>query len=585
MMIDKGRQEDVLRDFENDLTAAKGSHSQIWSKVIEWQDIYEGEQGRNVAAVNSVTAKRNGIFSEMYPQKDVMRVVETSLPDITSPFISSDDIVEIQPKNANSAAKAKALTKLLNKQFSKGTDVLEFIETIARNIQVEGTVFTKVGWGEDAPVVENIQFSELLLDPSARRMKDLRFAIQRRKVSLDDIKANPVWYGEHSEETLSELDGVSSNEYDDYRNIGYGRDDSFNFDDRGRELVELFEYYGVYDLHGNGLVPVLAIWSGNTLLRMTESPYPPSWNGIPFESAVYTRRPFNIYGESISEMLRSSQRMRQNISTAIVENMKNATVGQRFFQKGAMDQINFRRMLNGERIIYMNKPPGESFTEGTFNDIPSSVFSVNDMLKGEQDSLSGVSEFSAGMDPRSLNTNVSATAANITNTNAAKRMLQITRHISEMLERVFSKWVDLNQMMLQEGVVQDDEEYVTLSGAMLQGQFDVSVRAGTAGMKEAKIQHLQMMMSDPTLPPQLAMGMRAQLADLLDMPVLAKEIRETLNQEPDPQQQQMQQIAMQLDMQEKQATIAKDQAQAKKYNAEAMETFVDTERTSYSPIN
>jgi len=179
-MIDNGRQEDILRDFENDLSAAKGTHAQIWSKVIEWQDIFEGEVSRNVANTNSVSGKRNGLYSEMYPQRDVMRVVETSLPDITSPFIGADDIAEIQPKNANSAATAKALTKLINKQFKKGTDVLEFIETIGRNIQVEGTVFTKVGWGEDAPVVENIQFSELLLDPSARRMKDLRFAIQRR---------------------------------------------------------------------------------------------------------------------------------------------------------------------------------------------------------------------------------------------------------------------------------------------------------------------------------------------------------------------------------------------------------------------
>ncbi len=578
MMIDK--QTDILADFESDLTAAKSSHSQIWSKVIEWQDVFDGEPSRALKAA-STPYNSNTIFSKMYPQRDVMRVVETSLPDITSPFVSSDDIAEVQPKNANSAATAKAFTKLLNKQFSKGTDVLEFIETIGRNIQVEGTVFTKVGWGDDAPVVENIQFSELLLDPSARRMKDLRFAIQRRKVSLDDIKSNPGWYGKHSEEELSELEGVTANEYDDYRNIGYGRDDSFNFDDKARELIEVFEYYGVYDLNGNGLEPVLAIWSGNTLLRMTESPYPLSWKGIPFEAAVYTRIPFNIYGEAICEMLQSSQRMRQNISTAIVENMKNATVGQRFFQKGAMDQINFRRMIQGERIIYMNKSPQESFTEGTFTDIPQSVFAVNDMLKQEQDQLSGVSEFSAGMDPRSLNTNVSATAANITNTNAQKRMLQVTRHISEMLERVFSKWVDLNQMMLQNGVIQDDEEYVPLSGDMLQGSFDVSVKAGTAGMKQSKIQHIQMMMSDPTLPPNLAMGMRAQLADLLDMPVLAKEIREMMNQEPDPQQQQIQQMGVQLELAEKQAGITKDQAQAKKYNAEAMETFVDTERASY----
>jgi len=582
-MIDRGKQEDILRYFENDLSAAKSTHSQIWSLVMEWTDLFEGSQGKTTASKSGVgTSTRLGM--NMYPQRDIMRVVEGSLPDITAPFLTNEEIVDIQPKEAGMTATAEAMTKLINKQFKKGIDTIEFIETIGRNIQVEGTTFVKVGWGDDMPTAENIQFSELLLDPSARRMKDLRFAIQRSKVSIADIKANPAWYGEHSDEKLSELQGAGANEYDDYRNIGYGRDDSFNFDDEAREMIELFEYYGVYDLNGDGtLVPVLGIWSGNTILRLTESPYPASWNGIPFECAVYTRRPFNIYGESIAEMLKSSQSFRQSISTAIANNMANSTAGQKFFLKGAMDQVNFRRMLAGERHIYLNKPPGESFAEGTFTDLPQSVFAVNDMLKNEQDQLSGISEMSQGMDPRSLNSGVSATAVSITNTNAQKRLLQITRHISEMLERVFAKWIDLNQMMLQNGVVRAGAEDVPLSGVMLGGKYEVNIVAGTAGIRQSKIQNLQMMisMTSGTVSPAVTNKMLSDLADLLDMPGLSEVIQEEAQQEPDPMQEQIQEHAMQLEFAEKQADIDETHSKSQLNRAKSMSEFVDTERASY----
>ncbi|MHA2023156.1 MAG: portal protein [Candidatus Thorarchaeota archaeon] len=571
---------ELLQDFQSDLTQARATQNQVLANVDEWWGLYEGEY--HIRGDASMTTTKTA-----YPaQRDIQRVVESSLPDIVSPFVTDDDLVVVLPRSGDTVAKAEALTHLINRQFSKSIDKLEFMENIARNIQIEGSVFTKVGWSEDMPIVENIPITDLMLDPSAKRMKDLQFAIQRRKVSRSEILNNSAWFGSHSEEDILQLEGTVGSEYDNYRNQGNGMDDSFNFEDSARELVEVFEYYGMYDLEGTGTpIPILAIWHDNTLLRVSESPYPESFNGIPFECAVYTRNPDAIYGNSVAEMLKTSQRFRQAINTGIRDNLSNATNGQTFVKKGALDPLNRKAFLNGKRLVDFNIDPAQALEFGSFNEINPAIFQLSEELKREQEELSGMTAMASGLDPRSLNSGVSATAVNITNSNAAKRMLQITRHVSEMLERVFSKWVVLNQMMLQEGMVKDGEEYFPVNGEMLQGGYDINIQAGTAGIKQSKIQNLQAMMSmtsQQQLPPEINLSMMIEMSKLMDMPAMADQLTGVLEMSKEPQQPNPEkQAAMQLEFAEKQATIEHKQAQSMKLKSESMKNFVETERASY----
>ncbi len=538
----------ILQKLEELLDSAKGNHAAVIAKIDENRYNYEADTERG-----TIQGVVGGTPFTKFRMKDIKRSIESSIPDLTSPFINTDKIIDSNDDE---------MTDLINYQFNKGTkNKIELLETIARDIQIEGTVFTKVGFNGRIPTIENIQAQELILDPSARSMSDLNFAIQRRKVSIQSILDNSEWYGQQTMESLASIEATSATEFDDDRYANDGIDTSYNFEDRPNQLVETFEYYGTLDI-GNGLEPTLAIWADGTLLRATESPYPAKWNGIPFEKAVYQRRSYNIYGEGLPELILDYQNIRDALMSDVVSNAKSATVGQTFIQKGGMDQMNFRRMVNGEKNIYMNKPPQEVLHQGTFNPIPADVFALMEGMKVEQEELSGIGRMNAGVDSRALNSGTTATAVNIANDNSQKRILQVTRHISEMLERIFYKWVDFNYMM---------------NGVQPQ-QIDIEIKAGTSGIRQQKLQNIQVMSQALTgTGRQVPNSLLIEMANLLEMPEVAQEIEMEAQQGPSQEQQ----MAMQLEMQEKQATIAKDNAAAMKSQAEAVETAVETEMMSY----
>ncbi len=578
---------DILNQLQADATAAQATHEQIYGKMMDWSEEYESHNIINHRQNTGYGTAANHEVSGM-KMKDIKRTVESALPDITAPFLSSDNIVEVQPTTANAKAKADAYTRVINQRFSKGMDKIPFVESIARMVQVEGTVFVKVGY-EDAPVVELLQNSEIMIDPSARELKQANFVIQRRKVSINSILNNPEWYGKQTLDSLSTVEAVSETSHDDTRHSdGYGRDDSFNFDDRLRQLVETFEYYGMLDI-GNGLEPIIAIWSDNTLINVEPSPYPPEWNGIPFESCVYIRKPFSVYGESLPAILADYQQIRNAFMQGIITNASLANNGQKFFQKGAIDFPNMKKMASGERYIFTNRPPSEVLVDGSYNEIPASVFHIMETMKVEQEELSGISRMNAGVDARALNG--TATAANLVNDNAQKRILQVSRHISEMLERVFKKWIDLYQHIGDDITIKDGDDFFTVPAEALSGSFDLNMVAGTAGLEQQRMASIQMMMetmkgSGQQIPSEVFMMMMSEMANIAKLPQLSATLKElsTPDEEQQGQQQQqeqVQQMAMQLEAQKMQSETAKNNASAQKYMAESFKTQIDAENASY----
>lgn len=539
----------IIQTLQDRLSSAKGSHSSVMTYIEESRYNYEADSA--MLQRNNQTGGKT--VSSGFRMKDIKRAVESSIPDITSPFLNTDTIIDI-PDDEDMA-------EYINYQFSKGTkNRIELLEIIARDIQVEGTVFTKIGLDGDMPTISNVQASELVLDPSARSMPDLGFAIQRRKVTVQSILDNPEWYTPQTLESLSAVESVSSTEYDDARYQNNGFDSSYNFEERASQLVETFEFYGQLDI-GNGLEPVLCIWSDETLLRATPSPYPASWNGIPFEKAVYQRRSYNIYGDSLPHLINDYQSIRDALMRDVINNASNANVGQMFIKKGGMDQMNFRRMANGEKHIYMNSSPSETIMHGEFNEIPSSVFALMEGMKTEQEELSGIGRMNAGVDSRALNSGTTATAVSLANDNSAKRILQITRHISEMLERIFYKWIDLNYMVL----------------GMEPKKVDIEIKVGTSGIKQQKLQNIQLMTQALTgTGRQVPDSILIEMAELLEMPKVAEELQ-AQSQQPNP----MQQMAAQLEIQEKQSEINENNANAQQKQADAMNKFVDAELKSF----
>jgi len=513
--------------------------------------------------------------------RDVQRTVEGSMPSLVQPFIEKD-IAVLESDNDDEMVQelVQEHQDLINKQWNKKSNPLETIETLARNMQVDGTVWTKVGWNDRGfPTVDIVPFESVLPDPSAYKGDDIRFVIHRRKVTISHILSTPMWFGEHALEGLNPLMPSNNTAYEAQDRTG--RDDNFSTGQRASDQIEIFEFYGEYDLTGNGITePVVVIWSEDMLLSAFPSPF----NGftIPFDCGVYVKQPYSIYGMGVGGLIGEHQRTRQEILRGIIDNMNTANNGTKYIKKGAFDQINMKRHEQHARVVEVNhnsqEPLGNAFWDGGFNQIPPEVYKLMESYEVEQENLTGITKYAVGSDSRSLNQ--TATGVSIISSMSQRRLVFVTQHISGLLSRVFKKWIAMN------------DEFIIGSG--LASEIDLFVRAGTAGLQSKKVQDISNMLSAlaphaGTIDPAIITDLVADMAENMDLDVTARKIRDSASKKnmseedmmAEQNQQQEEAMVKQMAMRGEAAEIAKDEAKATLDHAKAQESQVNAANKMY----
>ncbi len=545
----------IIDYLQAQLSGASGIHSAAMSEVTAYREYYNGKvdlcdvEGRSTAT-----------------HKDVFRVVEGSMPSLVDPFVSAD-IAVVEGMNAESEDIAKLHEDLINYQWNKKNDPLLTAELLGRNLMMDGTVWTKVGWdSEGYSTVEVVPFEAVIPDPSAYRVEDLKWVIYRRKVTISDILSNPEWFGKHTLASLNPLMSGGDTTFDASNDVG--RDDFYDQGMRALDEIEVFEYYGEYDRSGKGKTePIVAVWSQNMLLNDFASPYPGF--SIPFDNTVYTSRPFSIYGIGVGGVVGDLQTQRSALLRGIYDNMANSNNGTKFIRKGSLDATNYGRLVRGEKIVELNMPTSMSVDaliyDGNFNQLPPDVYKIMEDLESEEENLTGITKYAVGSDSRSLNQ--TATGVSIISSMSQKRLVFITQHISGLLSRVFKKWMKLNTVAFDMPTVED---------------LDLYVNAGTAGLKEKRNSDIiAMMQSISNMPngvdPRIMTSLVSELATGMGLDKTSKMIEESAKQmsQPNPEQEQMKQVGMQMEVQAQQAKIMKDRAVANKDNMIAMEHRID----------
>ncbi len=549
-----------LVDYLNmQLSGATGAHTESMGDVEAYRLAYEA----------NIPQERKGDSTVV--MRDVMRTVEGSIPSLVDPFIGKD-IARVESQDAQSEEAAKEHARLINYQWNKKNNPLETVETIARNLQVDGTTWVKTSWDKRGyPTVHSVPFEAVIPDPSAYSVDDLKFVIYRRKVTISEILSNPEWFGKHTLTTLQPL--MPSNDTTYEAQTVSGRDDSYDSGQRAMDEIEVFEYYGEYDMKGKGITePIVAIWSSNTLLNDFPSPYPGF--SIPFDAGAYVRKSYSINGVGVGGVIGDKQETRTQLMRGILNNMNRSNNGMKFIKKGALDPTNYNRYITQEPVVELNhnhkEPLGNAIFDGNFNALPPDVYKMLADIETDEENLTGITKYAVGTDSRSLNQ--TATGVSIISSMSQRRLLFITQHISGLLSRVFNKWIKLNTALL------DDP--------MLQGEFDLYVSAGTAGLEAKKGQDITSMLQSLTamegqIDPAITSNLIAELAESYGLDSTAKMIKESneqqkQNQQQQGQQQQMQQqMVMQIQAEAEQAKIAKDHAIANRNNSLAQETIVD----------
>lgn len=371
-------------------------------------------------------------------------------------------------------------------------------------------------------------------------------------------------------------------------------DTNFQFKDRSRKKIVVHEYWGLYDIHNDGqLVPIVACWIGDILIRMAENPFP---DGLPpFTVVPYMPKKRSVHGEADAALLGDQQQNIGALLRGMIDILGRSAAGQTGIAAGTLDATNKKRFENGQNYQYNpNTPVQNAIHHHQYPEISSSAVGLMTILNNDAESITGTKAFSGGMSGDGYG-KVAAGIRGMLDS-AAKREMGILRRLVTGLVEIAKKWIAMNQVFLSEKEIvritndtplmldrpeeQSNEEFVTINRVELAGNFDVEIDIATQEVDEAQSQDLGFMLQ--TLGPKVDWNITKmilmEIARLKRMPHLEKALKEFQPQvDPVVQKKAELEVALlEMEIAETQAKTALMKAQARKALAEAEATDVET---------
>ena len=585
--MDKINKNEILKNLKADMKEAERLQREWFIKREEWSS-----QTKGAPYGNEVDGKSKIV------SKDIKKQLEWMLPSITDPFLSTSDVIKCNPVTYEDAKADRQNELLLNTQFCRKFNRYNFIMKATKVLVTEGSVVIQTGWDYEEEEVEaevevvntdengrefvdteismqtNVirnqptavvcRNEDIFIDPTCMDdMDKCQFVIHRYESSLNALKQDGRY---------ENLDKVEAAQYNLTNDPQYLREDQtyFEFKDKPRKKFVVHEYWGNYDIDGDGIAePIVCAWVGNTIIRLESNPYPD--NKPPFVIVPFSAVPFQMFGEALAETIGDNQKVKTAITRGMIDNMaksNNAVVATR---KGALDPVNRKKFLKGENFEF-NGTPGD-FWQGSYNQLPSSAFDMLNLQNNEIESQTGFKSFSGGISGNSLGG--TATGARGALDATSTRRLNLVRNMSEnMIKPIMRKWMAYNAEFLEEEEVIriTNDEYVPIRRDDLAGKIDIDISISTSEDNAAKSQELSFLLQTvgPNEDPAIRREIMAQIMDLMRMPEQAKRIREYQPQ-PDPVQQKMQE----LQMAKLEAEIQKIRADAANKMASSVENEAD----------
>ena len=411
------------------------------------------------------------------------------------------------------------------------------------------------------PTLEVCDLANVYIDPTCNGDLDkANFVIYGFVTSLSELKKDGRYKNlkELEEATINnETMVVSKNAAED---IG-----GFRFSDKPREKIKAYEYWGFWDINGDGLLaPIVATWVGDVLIRMEENPFPDQ--KVPFVVVPYLPLRDSIYGEPDCVLLEDNQRIVGALTRGMVDLLGRSANSQTGMAKNMLDSSNKVRFHSGQDYEFNQQiDPHSGVYQHRYPEIPQSALVMLNMMYQDAESLTGVKAFSTGGGITGAGMGQTAAGVRGALDAASKRELAILRRFAEGITKVGRKIISMNASFLDEREVVrlTNSTFIEVRRDDLTGKFDLELSISTAEEDESKAQQLAFMLQTASgEDPSLRKMILSEIARLRKMPELAQKIID-FNPEPDEMQQQLQQ----LQMKKLEAEIQLLQAQAQEASA------------------
>lgn len=458
---------------------------------------------------------------------------------------------------------------LLPKNIQKGLDI--YAETgqpmLVTQIGEEEKVLSKVI--ANHPTVEVCDIGSVYVDPTCNGdITKAKFIIHAFETCMSDLEKDDNYKNLEKINVQSATTPLYTTSSD-----AASKNTNADFQDDARKRIVAYEYWGYFDRNDDGiLLPMVATWVGDTLIRLEDNPFPDK--RLPFIFIPLMPIQDSVYGEPDAELLKDNQRILGAITRGMVDSFGRSANGQTGFAKGFLDNTNFTRYKNGEDYYFnpQNGNAANSIYQHKFPEIPQSVLYMQQYWNGDAEALTGVRAFSEGMNGAQLGDTAAAVRSAMDA--ASKRELSILRRISEGFVQIGRKFITMNAMFLteQDYVRVTNSQFVPIRPDDLPGEFDLKISISTAEEDAAKIQQLTFMLQtgQQTMPFEYVKTLYAKIAKLAKMPDLEQFIK-TYEPQPDPLQQKMQELEMakiQAEIEEANARAAEARAKVRVHDAE-----------------
>jgi hypothetical protein len=386
---------------------------------------------------------------------------------------------------------------------------------------------------QNFPTVEVIDSRNFFVDPSCNGdFSKAQFAIYSFETNYAKLKKEPKRY--KNLDRVNWEDNAPLNEVDHHTKTP----GDFQFRDRARKVVVAYEYWGFYDIEGDGtLVPFVCTWIGDTIIRMELNPYPDE--GLPFVVVPYNPVKRGLYGEPDAELLGENQAILGAVTRGSIDLLGRSANSQRGFRKGALDPVNRKRYDEGKDYEFNpTSDPQGNVLEHKYPELPRSGLEMMALQNQDAEALTGVKSFSGGISGETYG-EVAAGVRGVMDA-ASKREMAILRRLARGMSEVGMKIVAMNSLFLSEKEIVrvTNTEFVEINREDLKGNFDLEVDISTAEVDNIKAQDLAFMLQTmgPNMSPEISLMILSEIALLKRMPHLAQKIA-TYKPQPDPKQQ------------------------------------------------
>lgn len=466
----------------------------------EYYRIYRG-------IIDSRKQNYNGRANLFVPY--VFSVIEDTFPRM----ISNKPKLQILPREQNDIENAKVLEQLLDYQWY-ALNMRRVMKDWVKQMLLYGTGVVKTAWefepitGIDQPSVKVVDLLNFFVDSNAFSIQDAQFVVHRTWKDLEELKKNENY------QLPRDLKGAAMI-YSDYETQRDAITNKTKENDSTQKKIEILEYWGLYDLDGDGNDEecLITIANKNNIIRAELNPF--EHQKKPFIEVKDISIPNEFWGIGEIEPLVSLQYELNDIRNQRMDNVTQILRNQPILSRQAgVEPYEVEQWMNGN-ILRVNGHPEAAVGFSRPPDVTASSYNEETLVKGDIQNVTGIGGFGATVAGRNVRTlqQDTATGAMLQQEEANFRFRSKLDNLEWALTELGQQLVQLNQQFWdQEKVIriigeQNKIEFKKIRSEDIQGNFDIIVEAGSTMPMNKGIQRAEAIQLVNTLAPFVGSGM------------------------------------------------------------------------------